>query len=437
MQAVGTLRARSLIAEAESSGSAQRGHAGPCPPAAENTPGRRPIPGRLLSRLGVLAFGLVLALLVAELGLRLLAPVRPMRLLPFSYDAESIDRLVAAEANLTFDADLGWEPSPDVDRVGDEKISYSHNHAGLRADREYEPVPPPGIRRYAAYGDSFTYCTDSTVGNCWTHKLEQLLDRSEVLNFGVPSYAPDQAWLRYQRNGAAYQPCAVLIGHMVENINRVVNRFRPFYQPQHYLPLAKPRFVLDANRAVLLPNPARQPELLKDPAWVEANLGPGDAFYFPGMFVANPFDRFELIRLVRTVIFRHDHDETDIWNQRMARRTYVPGTEAFEVLTAVLTQFADEVRADGATPVVLVFPTRVEIERQRDGREKIHAPLLQVLNQRGIATIDLTDAMGRQAHSADLNNLAPRHYRPLGNQVVARTLKEQLPRLTAQTCGAG
>jgi hypothetical protein len=101
----------------------------------------------------------------------------------------------------------------------------------------------------------------------------------EVLNFGVSGYSPDQAWLRYQRDGRAYQPCAVLIGYMIENVNRVVNRFRPFYQPDTGIVLGKPRFQVQSGQLTLLPIPAQQVTDYADPAWVERSLGPNDFWY--------------------------------------------------------------------------------------------------------------------------------------------------------------
>ena len=92
-------------------------------------------------------------------------------------------------------------------------------------------------------------------------------------------------------------------------------------------------------------------------------------------------------------------------------------------------------RSDGATPVVLIFPWRPEITAQRDGAPRAHAALLEALKQRGIATIDLTEALGEQARRSSIGNLVVDHYRPLGNTVVARTLARELPRLTAPTCG--
>jgi hypothetical protein len=388
----------------------------------------------LFTRLAAILLGLALSLALGELGLRLAGPRVGEPRLPLSYDRQAIDRLAVGDAYVTFDAQLGWLPTPSVDRV-DGDVHYRHNAAGLRADRDFAPTPRPGVRRFAAYGDSFTYCEEVELEDCWTERLAEMLPNSEVLNFGVPGYAPDQAWLRYQRDGSAWRPCAVLIGAMVENINRVVNRFRPFYYPETGIPLAKPRFVLDGGRPVLLESPARWPEPLKDPAWVEDSLSSRDAWYFPGTFIANPLDRFELVSLARTARYRFGRQEGVDWTRAWAERMYHPGDEAFEVLTAVLVGEANQVRADGATPVVLIFPWRDEVLAQREGNPKPHEPLLDALKERRVTTIDLTDALGEQARRSSLGNLVVNHYRPLGNTVVARTLARELPRLTAATCG--
>ena len=402
-------------------------------PALRNSGARRPVAGALLA----LLVGLLLALGLAEVGLRLAGPALGSPRLPLAYDTEAIDRLALGDAYVTFDAEVGWVPTPNADRMGGD-VRYRHNRDGLRAERVYEPGPPSGTRRIAAYGDSFTYCEEVELEECWTERLAEMLGRSEVLNFGAPGYSPDQAWLRYRRDGASWQPCAVLIGHLVENVNRVVNRFRAFYYPETGIPLGKPRFVPGADgRLALLPSPAGDPELLKDPGWVEANLGPSDAFYFPGTFVANPLDSLQLVNLTRTAIYRRSRGGAVEWTSAWAAQMYRPGGEPLEVLTDVLAGFAEQVRRDGATPVVVIFPWIAEITDRRDGAPKSYAPLLEALERRDVATVDLTDALGEQARRSSLGNLVVAHYRPLGNTVVARTLDRELPRLTRATCGRG
>jgi hypothetical protein len=391
--------------------------------------------GGLVQIAAMVLFGLLIALVLAEAYLRTLGrPAGATRWLPLSYSVDAIDRLATGEAYVRFEPKLGWITTPRADRRPG-TIRYRHNAAGLRSDREYSPTPPAGTRRLSAYGDSFTNCEEVDIDDCWTRRLERQLPGTEVLNFGVPAYAPDQAWLRYTQEGPSWQPCGVLIGHMVENINRIVNRFRPFYvQEEVGIPLAKPRFLLDGSGVRLLPSPAGSPAELKDPLWVETQLGPHDAWFFPGTFVANPLDTAQVVRVARTATFRRGRSEAEDWTPGWAERVYRAEGEAFRVLAGVLTEFAEQVRRDGATPVVLIFPTISDIESARDGRPKAHAPLSTLLEQRGIDVIDLTDALGEEARRTELRQVIRKHYAPGGNAVVSRTLASRLPPLLASTC---
>ena len=387
-----------------------------------------------LLRFSAVLLGLLVPLVLAEIGLRLAGSGVAAPRLPLSYKQFPVDQLPRGQGPLAFSPELGWITAPDASAsVFD--VRYRHNKAGLRAEREYAPSPPVGVRRLTAYGESFTYCWSVRLADCWTQQLEQLLPNSEVLNFGVIAYGPDQAWLRYQRGGAGWQPCGVLIGYMVENINRVVNRFRPFYGPTDGIALSKPRYLPRDDGLELLPNPARQVADLRDPLWVETNLGPHDAWYFPGVFVANPFDALELVSLGRTAAYHASRREREEWSIGWAQRAYRPGGEAFETAGRVLVGFAEQVRADGATPVVVVFPTRDEIAAGRDGHPKPHAPLLERLEQRGVAVVDLTDALAAEARQVSPGELIAEHLRPRGNRVAAEALATRLADLMAPTCG--
>ena len=389
---------------------------------------------QITSRLAALLAGLLIAAALGELGLRIAGPAVGAPRLPLTYDRVALDRIASGDAYVAFDAGLGWLPTPLVDRIGGD-VHYRHNAAGLRSDRGYASTPEPGLRRIAAYGDSFTYCEEADIEDCWTSKLEELLPRSEVLNYGVPGYAADQAWLRFQLGGAAARPCAVLIGHMVENINRVTNRFRPFYYPETGIPLSKPRFTLVDGRPELLPNPARWLDELRDPEWIETNLGPRDSWYFPETFVASPLDRMAIGNLARTAWYRSPRQSGVDWTPSWAASIQRPGQEGFDVTVAVLGAFAEEVRSAGATPLVLIFPWKDEIAAERDGAPKAHVALLRALEQHRIPTLDLTDELGEQARRSSLGNLTVEHYRPLGNTIVARTIARELPKVAAETCG--
>jgi len=390
----------------------------------------------VLHRVALVASSLVLALFAGEIGLRVIHPIASQYLLPLPYKRDELRRIAANETYITFDSALGWVPSPGSEHEGG-GIVYRANRAGLRAEQEYLPNPSAGVRRLAAFGESFTYCEEADVADCWVAQLEHAWPGTEVLNFGVPGYGPDQAWLRYQQQGRAYHPCAVLIGYMIENINRVVNRFRPFYEPAGGLMLSKPRFLLDGQGLRLLPNPVADPDQLEDPIWVEKTLGPNDQWYFPGTFVANPMDAFQVVRLGRTAAYRRQREDFEFtreWADEVAD-AYRSQAEAYQVAGRVLVEFARQVRQDGAMPVVVMFGSEIEIRALHDKGQKSYAPLLDWLAWEGIATVDVTENLAQQAGRSGTSKVVENHYRPLGNKTVGLTLSYRLPALTRATCG--
>jgi len=414
---------------------------------------------RSLGRLGLVLFGLAVALLFGEVALRIVRPVPEDHLLPFPYRHDLLARIVAGETYVRFDADLGWAPNPGAVRR-ETGVVHEANGAGIRAAREFPVEPPPGVRRLAAFGDSFTYCDEVELADCWAARLETAWPATEVLNFGGPGYGPDQAWLRYERDGRAYAPCAVLIGYMPENLNRTIARFFPFYEPSTSLVLSKPRFQVRDDRLALLPNPIGSPEQLADPRTVEALLGPGDRWHVPGMFVPGPLDGLMAARLVRTTAYhRHAADpeggdlsylraaaagpawagtgDPEAFDRALTRR-YEGRGEGLELTARILTEFARSAERSGSTPIVVVFPRRADVATSREGGPKLYGPLLGRLASAGVATIDLTGPLteaSRRGRTRDL--FAPLdHYSPRGNEVAAAHLARTLPPLTARTCGA-
>jgi hypothetical protein len=86
--------------------------------------------------------------------------------------------------------------------------------------------------------------------------------------------------------------------------------------------------------------------------------------------------------------------------------------------------------------VVLLFPTWAEISREAQGGPRPHVPLVEVLEQAGVPTIDLTGPLGAEARRSSVGQLMAKggHYNAAGNAVVAQTVAEELPGLTADTC---
>jgi len=330
-------------------------------------------------------------------------------------------QIADTSAYLMFDADLGWTIRPNGN-----KPQYKANSKGLRATREYGSAPPPGKVRVAAFGDSFTHASGVPTGFTWEERLEALEPGLEVINFGIPGSDPGQALLRYRREGIGYHPDVVLIGMMSENINRMVNTFRPFYFARSGLPFSKPRFAVEGGRLVLLENPVRSigeyRELLRDPATWLPRLGEHDYFYRRD-HRRSPCDFLPSVRFARIIGDQY-------FNQPVFQPNglYNPHSEAYEVTLRVLDQFYREALANGSLPILVMYPQRKDVRLRHQGAKVTYQPLLDELRRRGYRVIDLGDGFHRYDPEAAMTRKNFLHYPKVGNQMVAQWVRDELTR---------
>src|SRR3954470_14200002 len=254
---------------------------------------------------------------------------------------------------MVFDPELGWTIRPNGN-----KPQYQANSKGLRATREYDLAPPAGKVRVAAFGDSFTHASGVPTGFTWEEKLEEMVPGFEVINFGIPGSDPGQALLRYRREGIQYHPSIVLIGMMSENINRMVNVFRPFYFARSGIPFSKPRFAVEGDKLVLIENPVKSideyKELLRDPQRMIPRLGEHD-FYYQRDHQRSRFDFLPSARFARIIRNQYFYQPIFLHGQ------YNPRSEAYAVSFRVLDQFYREALGHGSLPIIVLFPERKDM----------------------------------------------------------------------------
>ena len=330
-----------------------------------------------------------------------------------------LGRLLADDLGyLTYSAALGWTIKPSGRGDG-----YRANAQGIRAEREFARVPPPGTLRIAAFGDSFTHGDEVGNEDTWQEILMRAHPGVEAMNFGVGAYGLDQAFLRYQRDGADYGARVVLMGFMPENLFRHANVYRPFYVPNSGLALAKPRYELAEGRLVLVDNPMRDlagyRELLANPERELPRLGAHDLF-----FQVRPHEGALDLPLMRVVkSFRWSWTD---WRLGVNGGSYDASGEPFRVTAAIVEAFAATVSRNGSLPIFVVYPRRRDVERfQRDG-SRHYAALIDHCRARGIRVIDLVESLG--SGGAPLDTLVLRHYTAAGNRVVAEAIWRYLER---------
>jgi lysophospholipase L1-like esterase len=152
---------------------------------------------------GVPLAAIVLALLVAELGLRIFHPI------PYSL-----------EQNMVFEADpdTGFRLEPGGVATFANGARAAANSQGLR-NREVGPKPR-GSFRILALGDSLTVGAGVEQDEAYPQVLERILARRvsrpiEVVNAGVGGWDPFQYAQYFAREGLSFEPDLVLVGFSI------------------------------------------------------------------------------------------------------------------------------------------------------------------------------------------------------------------------------
>ena len=280
----------------------------------------------------------------------------------------------------------------------------------------------------AAFGDSFTYCDQVGDAETWEEQLAGMLS-GDIYNFGVVAHGTDQAYLRFREESQRVGAPIMALCLITENINRIVNRYRPFYSVRTGYTLTKPRFILRGQTRELIENPVRNEneiEKLLDPKFVES-VGEND-FWFRRV------DDLPALSFPYTGILLNKR----FWLQFFPRRgggqiddvTPRPRTNlwayppARDLMFSILDSFMEESKAAGKKSFINVLPSRVEVLSQMEGKNpKKFAVVCSYCQSRGYPCFNGAGALAKRAHNkAELDTFFNGHFTPLGNKIFAEEL---------------
>lgn len=318
---------------------------------------------------------------------------------------------------LLLDSILGWDIAPSI-----QIKNVASNSIGARSSREYTAKKDSTKVRVLCFGDSFTHCDQVNNHETWQYYMEKGSNNLEVVNFGVPGFGLDQAFLKFQKKQPLLEADYVFIGFMPENIHRIMNVFRPFYNPGTNLPLTKPRFILDNNQLKLIPNPL--PSLDHYQALLENNpnilekISQYD-YHFQYRYKSGPFDFLSTVRVAKVfgqaLNFNHYISPTG---------SYREDSEGFKTLTLLFTKFVNEVKQNKLKPVVVLLPAQFDFFQFQNSKPSRYEKLLDFFKQNNIEYIDLISIFSKD--SPDISLYFKGHYTPYTNQLVAKTLAHSI-----------
>ena len=388
---------------------------------------RRPV-SHVVARPLLALLGIVVVLVALELGLRLALGQR------VDYD----------RAYWTFHPWLGRAHPPHLDVTvpfAEHPEGYfrlvTNNH-GLRedADSSYEKLP--GVSRILAMGDSHT---DGTVNNVETYpnvleaELVQRGERVEVLNVGVAGYSPFTELLWYHLYGRLYQPEVVMVGLYVGNDLRELGNLNE-------IAISGEGSVLVDGKAL---QPRKQPvsDKLKD--WLQRSylyqVAQG------GLDGLKPAEELsppqQAVRVCRGCYwqslnqsYRFGIGEVDL-ERAMAR------------LENVLVEFQQQVEVAGGRLIVMVIPTKRQVEtlnavegerferaadileqspEDRDPALRVREWVLALCERNELEALDLLPGLRARFESERqvLYYSTDWHLNPAGHQAVAELMAEYL-----------
>lgn len=183
--------------------------------------GRKIAPRAVLGNLAALAAGIVVMLVLAEIGLRVVDLGHAYYSAPEMYQP-SDDPRVLFEPRANF---VGYS----------EGTSVSTNSHGLR-EREMPLVKPAGTRRVLFIGDSVTFGPGVRDDEPFARQVEGLLraggaGQIETVNAGVVGYNTVQELGRLEDAGLAYQPDVVVLTFLVNDLLETFSIFDHQYEP--------------------------------------------------------------------------------------------------------------------------------------------------------------------------------------------------------------
>jgi hypothetical protein len=375
-----------------------------------------------------------IALAMLEIGVRVIttfnsdtgmALIGKVALLPYRPDAESARASWDRAARSTYvirDQELGWaiKANGTAGKAGE----YTANSHGFRGAKDWVTTSsiPKGKVRISAYGDSFTHGDAVPLEHTWAEQLQHLRADLQVLNFGVPGYGTDQAFLRFRRDGRKFDAHFHILGIWPENLVRNLSVIRFYLAPSENLGSSKPRFLLTSGKLAIVNSPVLPEQAFLDTV-LQRDVSPvveHDYWYRKDEQRFPPYYHWRTARAALSVY--------NAYQRRKTRKGlyFDQEGEALKVTAAIAEAFKNDVEQLGSRAYIMIIPMRELLDAHRTGA----FPLGEVLKTRSIPVLDIGPAFSAKAREMGVDRLylPDGHLTAFGNRLIAEELNRALSR---------
>lgn len=283
----------------------------------------------------------------------------------------------------SFDPELGWVRKPNSTGIEKNYISsssFSINNRGARTNLEYDELEPTVM----AIGDSYTFARQVNDVDAWTYLLSKKINQN-ILNFGVGNYGIDQSLLRLKRELSLYPHVKnIVIGVVPETICRILCTWKHYSEYGNTFAF-KPRFKLQDNQLVLIPNKMKSLEDFINWEKYKEEINQNDYFYqskfnkeiveFPYLwtFIKNSKRNFKLSYQILKKIFIKNEKTMNVpfqtilkHNQDISEMLYLD-KNARELLLAIIKEIHLYSKALGVKAYFVMLPQLNDLKKIQEG----------------------------------------------------------------------
>lgn len=275
------------------------------------------------------------------------------------------------EAESYHDPLLGWKPKFNTTFGERERVIYYNDSI------------------MSTFGDSFTYCDDVNDSQTWEFYLSKLMHRN-IYNFGVGGYGTGQAYLRFKEDFPKVKTKIVTLGLIQENINRVVNIYRPFYFPNCLTQLTKPKFLLKDGKLAFIPDPIQNSSNLyelSNPSFIK-EMGQYD-YWYNSKYVIHftfPYSKIYFNKLFWHELFHGKYYE-NLWKNK----------EDVKIMNKIFDNFVSEAKSQNSIPIIMILPSKYDVVNNQTGYGT--EVILKHCKEKGYLCYDANSALSKSTQN--------------------------------------